>query len=215
MSTRSETWPQADSTDISTGSDLGTWAEDNGDFSVVSNHIEDVTGAATRCVGRDTGGVTTADHKVTAVVAISTSTTAVRSAASICRKINSGTRTHYQAEYSRRSSDLGGNLAKVVANTLTALTSRDGLDSASVTCVIQAVGDQISGSFNGVSQGPVTDTAISSHTWGGFAMRWDNPASQGETQVDTWSMEDVGRTAKNTRSFPLGVNVGMGWRMGV
>lgn len=66
---------------------------------------------------------------------------------------------------------------------------------------------------NGVSQGTRSDATLSGGQ-PGFAVYGASAVT--DSQVDDWSADDGaagGRTTKNTRAWPLGVDVGMAWRL--
>lgn len=61
------------------------------------------------------------------------------------------------------------------------------------------------------SRGTATDTAITGHTRAGMT---GYNASAGGVVMDAWEASDLvagGRATKNTRAFPLGMEIGMNW----
>lgn len=186
MSVITETWPQADSSDISTGSDLGTWNEDSADMLVAGNALNPT--ATDPMWGRETGGVATADHKCTATMNIVVGA-GTRAGGPTCRKTNDTARTFYHATYKRVTASFARGLDKWVAGTLTSLAS-DTTDAGAgdLTVFVKAIGDQISADFAGFALGPVTDSAIAGNTRGGYGMRG---AGANTALMKDWQLEDV------------------------
>ena len=210
----SETWAGADGTTLTqaAGRDQN-WTETLNNSQVVSNKLEPVT-TDSRDVVRCDAGVSTDNHKCTATITIATRDTGLRNYFLCCR-FAAAADTLYTCGYGRSSvPDDARELSKRVAGAFTLLAGDTTDQGAGATiCVVQANGSSISGTVGATSLGPVTDTSIVGNTQGGAQGRV--PSAGSPPNLDDWTLEDVGRTTRNTRSWPLGVEIGMGWRMEV
>lgn len=177
---------------------------------VVSNQAE-TNSVGTDCVVRYSA--TTFGNDQYGQVKVVSSTTGSVGLGAMCRGSDSA-RTYYFA-YGKVATGGTWFLKKRVAGTASDLTSGSVDVAANDVMYIEASGTSISLKKNGVTVlGPITDSAIASG-WAGFIVFVDSGVV-GDAVIDDWEGGDLsagGRTAKNTRAFPLGMAIGMNWRM--
>lgn len=184
-STFTETWP-TNGTTLSSGQDQ-VWTEDEGDGTVVSNHLEYVSGAKMRCAT----ALATDDHRVTCTYLVNVAT--LGEAACNCRIVNSATVTHYGTRAVRDLFD-GTNtqLELIEAGALTTLDSEATDPGASGTMYVEADGSAIEGKAGLAAVMTATNTAITGNVRIGLRGYWRvSEGVQGDLQYDTITAEDV------------------------
>lgn len=200
--THTENFDQADSSTV--GPNL-TWTElAGGNWTTVSNQLNYAHdgGVADGRIRAD-ADVSSADHYAEIILVTRAQ------GSGICNRFSSSAQTFYQAW---TFNDGNVYFSKVVTGTRTNLTSVAQAYSAPDTVRVSSSGSAHTVSWNGSAIiTSFSDSSISTGTRGGvFAFAGADP-----TTFDDYVISDlaVGRTTKNTRENPLGIEVGMGWRM--
>lgn len=206
--TITESFNQADSSTL--GPDL-TWGEVGANWATVSNQA-----AKTELVdnqghyARAESDLSSDDHYSQAALYYPVATTYHGPA---CRVAGGSTVTFYS--WATASEDANGYLIKFVTGTQTNLVNNAvGSRVDGTLAKIEVDGSALKGYYGGVEKSSTTDTAIT----GNLRCGLNQFRGSSTGAFDSFEAADLaagGRTTKNTRSWPLGVNVGMGWRMPV
>jgi hypothetical protein len=204
--TITESFNQADSSTL--GPDL-SWTEILGDVKTVSNKA--VGHGSTENVGRANSDLSSDDHYCQVVITnVSAGTSS--NCGPMTRKDSSATLTYYLAIFERTGDlwksfkSVGGSFTNIGSNTNLAASESD-------TIKLETDGSNITRYRNGASQDATTDAAITGNLRCGFMCY-----AADAIQADSFEAADLaagGRTTKNTRAWPLGMEIGMGWRMPV
>lgn len=182
---------------------LLTWTEITGDIDTVSNAAKSVT--ASDNIARAESDLSGDDHYSQGVVTFNTA-----GGPGLTVRHHASAVTHYTM-YSEPAGSYW-EIFKYVGGSYTQLgTGNSGWANPSgATYRLSADGSSVEAFVGGVSKvGPVTDSAITGNLrCGMYLFKQDNI-------LDNFEAADIaaGRTTRNTRSHPLGVRVGVNWRV--
>lgn len=182
-----ETWSTADSGSLTSSL---TWTEYSGTgWAIVSNKANSNGNNFNEARAEH---ATRGDaHTVSATLSTFTYSSGSCYGFLIARKDTTATRTHYHISASRDASPFNGyTLDKVVSGTTTNLgftTSTTPASSHSMS--ISTLGSSIRAVANGVTLGPITDSAVSGNTYGGIGYFGDTVGNT--VEFDNWGITDL------------------------